>query len=305
MEQISYTYQQFEEEIINRMKARYGAASRVEASDVQKNNGVLKRVLIISKPEESISPLIYLEPYFACYQRGNKLETIVEMIDQVYRNDSRLPEVKWQQLCDFQMVKGQIVFQLINWEKNADTIKDMPHKRLYGDLVVIFIVLLKQREGGQIGAKITNSHMKLWGTDVEMLWKLAEQNTPRLQPVRLAGLKAVIRELEEKEIGEEASGEEMIYLLSNRSGMYGAAAILYPGVLKQAAEQIGGNLLILPSSVHETLLMIWDETMDLDIVSEMVRCINRERVTPEERLSDAIYIYWKMEDRVERVPDRA
>lgn len=304
------TYQQFEDEVVNRIREQRGSMYEVEATDVQKNNGVLKRAILISKPEEEISPLIYLEPYFECYKNGTALDAIVKMIDMAYENNQGRLEMKNEQLFDFQFVKGRIVYQLINWKKNERALREMPHKRLYGDLVAIFVILLNPDGSGQVVAKVTNSHMKLWGTNLEELWELAERNTPQLQPVKLTGLMEALREIQEEKAEkieyesdpkDEDREEETIYILSNESGQYGAAAILYPGVLKQAAEQLGDDLLILPSSIHETLLMRRNEVPDLRYTAAIVQAVNREKVAPEEILANSMYLYNQSSDCIKRV----
>ena len=82
-----------------------------------------------------------------------------------------------------------------------------------------------------------------------------------------------------------------IYILSNADLFYGAACILYEGVLRKIALQLGSDLLILPSSVHEVLIVPDESEWEKSELEWMVRGINREVVAEEDRLSDQIYRY--------------
>ena len=92
-----------------------------------------------------------------------------------------------------------------------------------------------------------------------------------------------------------------MYILSNQSGINGAAVLMYPGVLESAAEQIGGDLLILPSSVHEVILLRWDPEIQLKRAAELVKFINQKDVLPEDVLADAVYVYRRDNGMIEGV----
>ena len=63
-------------------------------------------------------------------------------------------------------------------------------------------------------------------------------------------------------------------------------------LLQDLADKKVSDLLILPSSVNEVLLLAEEDNMlDMDSVKKMVEDINRDYVDEEERLSDNIYIY--------------
>ncbi len=90
-------------------------------------------------------------------------------------------------------------------------------------------------------------------------------------------------------------------VLSNRQRVHGAACMIYPGVLGAAAKQAQENLYILPSSIHEVILMPQSEVDDIQCVRNMIREVNRTQVEPEEILSDNLYFYHHRKNRVEIV----
>ena len=80
------------------------------------------------------------------------------------------------------------------------------------------------------------------------------------------------------------------YVLTNNSGCKGASAILYPGFLDEIRDQLGGDLYIIPSSIHECLIL----KQDVAEADDLKRCIcevNRDVLSPGDFLSDNLYEY--------------
>lgn len=81
-----------------------------------------------------------------------------------------------------------------------------------------------------------------------------------------------------------------MYVLSNTERFYGASAILYPKILLQFARSIGQDFYILPSSVHEVLLLSKESGARRSDLNRMIQDINASQVAEEEILSDHVYI---------------
>lgn len=93
------------------------------------------------------------------------------------------------------------------------------------------------------------------------------------------------------------------YLISNCRALYGAYEVfLNPDILAGIAEKENANLYILPSSIHETLVMLGSRS-DMEYISSMVQSVNREQVLPEERLSNNIYLYNRNTGNIEQLTD--
>ena len=80
-------------------------------------------------------------------------------------------------------------------------------------------------------------------------------------------------------------------ILTNSRKTYGACSILYPGMLEQLAERIGGDYYMIPSSVHEFLLVPAEREQDREELKKMIAEVNRTELPPEEVLSDHLYLY--------------
>lgn len=301
-----------------------GSRYIAETVKIPKNNGTDKDALMIRRDGQQVSPLVYLSTYFRQYQAGYPLDVIAKSIYDVVRGTGECSEKDYggfRKMLDFQKVKEQIIYQMVNLEWNKKMLEGMPYKQICGDLAVIFLLLLGQGEHGQVTAQVTKQHMEIWGTSVDELWELSKANTPRLQPMKLAPLQDMLRDLalglfadpghpmEEDADGgmagemgsfqeEDGSTAGSAYVLTNSIRLRGAAVILYPDVLKRVAEQIGGDLIIFPSSIHETILVRREESFGLEETARIVREVNQEIVPPEDRLSDKVYYYSRQEGRI-------
>ena len=86
---------------------------------------------------------------------------------------------------------------------------------------------------------------------------------------------------------------ETLFILSNETRQFGAISMLYPEVLKEFCEEkMIGGVFVIPSSIHEVLLMIADKNKaDVGYIKQMIKEVNNENVSEVERLSDSLYYY--------------
>ena len=132
-----------------------------------------------------------------------------------------------------------------------------------------------------------------WKVSVKELYDQALQNTPSLFPYEFRALRAVIEEVFPS---DRQSEEEYMYVLSNRFQSFGAAVILYPNRLKQIGCVMDDDYYVLPSSVHDVLIVPAEYVRNRKMLDEMVREVNQVCVEEEEILSDHAYYYDRSED---------
>ncbi len=87
--------------------------------------------------------------------------------------------------------------------------------------------------------------------------------------------------------------QDEIYVLTYGDGRFGASVLASDQIMSKAAKQLGGNIYILPSSVHELLVISKNSSMAQDVKSlaETVREVNSSVVAAEDFLSDNVYEY--------------
>ena len=134
----------------------------------------------------------------------------------------------------------------------------------------------------------------------EQLHRDAMEQAARKQPFEIKGMNELLAEL----MGGDAPmniGRETMYVATNSSRMFGASVIAYPDFMEAAAEKMGGDFYVLPSSVHETILVPDDGREIAAGLRAMVQDVNEVDVAPKERLSNEAYHY----DSKDKVFERA
>ncbi|MEE0686947.1 MAG: DUF5688 family protein [Lachnospiraceae bacterium] len=291
------------------MEVTYGEGYKVSVQEVKKNNGLVLTGLTILKKDCNIAPTIYLNQAFEQYQEGRSMESICRELIRVYEEHKVQTDFDVSAVTDFAKVQNRICYKLINAEKNEELIADAPHVMLE-DLAVIFYILVSQDSEGTGTITIRNNMLSFWDVDTNTLYELALINTQRLFRGSVQSMASVMTEILSHKLDEESAQEfydmmvgedDMIpmYICTNTIKLNGAGVILYQGLLQEFADRVGSDFYILPSSIHETLLIPANGDMELEYLRDMVRTVNRTEVAPDEILSDSVYYYNRLTDRVE------
>ncbi len=157
-----------------------------------------------------------------------------------------------------------------------------PHRAIPGtDLVACVQIIRDNRSAIGTDSLMHALHM----TQKEIL-DLAVQNQ-REHAYTLTPLTSMIGSMTGMEM-EKA--QIPVLLLSNRGMMMGAGEILNREAMEEAAKVLGDDIIILPSSKHEVLLVSARDA-DIPVLEEMVRSINDTVVSDADKLSDSVYSY--------------
>ena len=266
-----------------------GDKVQVERRCITKNNGVELEGITISESGQKISPMIYLEEYYHIYEKGVELKEIVEDILRIYeKSKNRIPPNP-DFYKDFEKAETRVVCKLINYKKNRKQLSKVPHIRCL-DLALVFYYVMEEEDIGRGTILIYNSHLDMWGITKEQLYEKARRNTPRLLPYEFAEMREFLEE--NFEDAEEVLEEELpMYILSNRDHHFGAVNIIYDSVLAEVGRRLEDDFYILPSSVHECIIVPAKARVTKNELKNMVWDINRTQVLPEEVLSDNVYFY--------------
>lgn len=198
---------------------------------------------------------------------------------------------------------NQMLFRLINRERNAGFLETHPYIPVKGNLALVFLAM-DMRDKMHISFSVAdNSFMeKMWGRPVEELYHPVLENTMRLFPPDLITLDGLLEEIGKDTgvaFGRVPEEFPKMYVLTNIMKKYGAAVLAYPGTLKKVGEMLGSDFAILPSSIHEVILMPGDfDTKDFEAFADMVRYVNREHVEEQDVLDDTVYVYRRDRDEI-------
>lgn len=252
------------------------------------------------------------------YEAGRPMEDIMETIGGLRETNDVEKDISITDMFDFEQVKDSIVFRVVGAEKNQSRIQNMPHC-IEHDMALIYQIMMQKTEYGMASIQITNDLMGTLGVDETTLHEVAMKNTPREFPMTFQSMNEVIKEIMRKDFMginlDELSDEDgmksflealfeegmadmeqdapQMYVLTNESKLNGAAVLFYPEVQEKIAEQLGGDYFVLPSSVHEVLIVPDQGILEYQELKDMVNDVNNAQVPPDEVLTGEVYSYDK------------
>lgn len=287
-------YQDFKHYILSALQDELGTDVRITIQDVIKNNNTHLDGLTIFSNRHNLSPTIYLNYYFHAYEKGRSLPDILDDILSIYQKNVSGCHIDVSFFTDYDKVKSRIIMKLVNYERNRELLADVPHYR-YLDLAIIFNCLLESASEGNATILIYNHHLSYWNVTRDDLYALALCNTPRLLTYDLRNMTDVLHELLSSDdappLTEDITGPCAMYVLSNHHKLNGSVCILYPNLLKDFAGKLCADFYILPSSVHEVLLIPACNEVSYQELSAMVKEVNASQLSREEILSDHVYYF--------------
>ncbi len=284
------TYDEFKQHILQVIQNKLGPSVRVTIQEILKNNNTHLDGLTILSGQLNISPTIYLNYYYQQYQKGKELPDIYQEILTSYKENCPTENIDISFFTEYDKVKDHIVFKLINYERNRELLTRIPHYRFL-DLAIVFCCLIEASTEGCATILIHNHHLPFWNIGKEDLYALSMTNTPKLLSYDLRNMSEVLKGLFEDSPFDMACNPVPMYVLSNRNKLNGSGCILYHDLLRSFSHKLESDLYILPSSVHEVLLIPAYEKDSSMELSEMVREVNATQLANEEILSDHVYYY--------------
>lgn len=286
------TYKEFTERICQMVTERVTDGMEVMITHALKNNKNQTDNLTIMRKEDNFAPAVCLNTCYEQYQSGTSIDRIVEQILACFHNENRYGvfDISWY--TDFEKVKGQIACKLINYKKNRYILTQVPHRRFL-NLAIVFFYKFEHPLIGNASILIQNAHMELWNTDLWTLQSTAEDNTLRLLPYRFLEIEEVVPQIKESGIAPdfEVQNGMKLYILTNTEQFFGAVNIIYESVLERIYQKLGCNFFVLPSSIHECMILPVESRFSAEHLKEMVQEINDEYVDESEILSDSVYFY--------------
>ena len=291
------TYPDFKNSILSGMTDRYAGQASVSLTNVKKNNGVEMDGLVIHEQDIDLSPTIYLGGYYDMLLNGRSFDEVFDSIVDSYENHKNTSIGVSDFFSDFNWVKKHLVIRLINRGKNADLLSEVCHVPFL-DLALVFAVRMEVKSGLFGSALIYDRHAEFWDTDAMELFSYAKRSAP----VQLPPMTAKMDDILSKAVPEcaqlIADASLPMYVLSNSERNYGASVICYHHVIKELADELESDLILIPSSVHEIIAMPTYMGIPLDDLNGSIRLINEENLAPADVLSDHAYIYHRDKDRI-------
>lgn len=228
---------------------------------------------------------------------GECLDVIIEDIITTWKQVQVEMEKKIlsYDLEHYNSIKNSIQYRLINYEKNKDMLNNVPHRK-YLNLAVVYVLNLSENDYGMETMLITNKHMTLWNVSLDEIENQAKNSVfNSAERFQMIGLNQLI----EERVGiKEPEEYETMYVLTNMYRNYGANVILCQDFMEKVAERLNCDFYAIPSSVHEIILIKWNDAPSKEEMNEMLNEVNRSQVPEDEILGDKVFYYSRKEKRL-------
>ena len=297
-------FERFQKELMDRVSKELGARGIEDVSlklgTINSPDGMTDR-LMVTVGESKMSMAFRLKEVYSDFEHGDDMNTIVNRVCNTIKDNIPVTNSKGNTVKDFvtdyNKVKDYLYLRLI--PGNSPALKDSPHK-IIGDMAEVVSVQIPAMSdaNGKSVVLVSNPLMDLYGVDQKQLFSDAEKACTKKDPLKLVPLGDMIRHLIElEEIPDPSDVGITTYIATNESGFQGAGVIGYPDFFDKAVAELGGNFWMIPSSVHEFILVKDDGRQTAQNLNKMIKNVNETVLEPRDFLSNQCYHY----DAIEKV----
>lgn len=294
------SFEEFKEQFTNDVKETLeerGVDVTVAVNTVNKLNDSYEAMTVT--PEGSnVGVNVNIDRFYDAVQDGADYDEVVyNAVRTVEKGIAQRPEVDVSALTDYEQMKDKLAMEVVSTDSNAELLSRVPHKEIE-DMSIVYRFVLESNEDGRASILVTDQLLESMGVSPEQLHADALRTAPELKPVVIKGMSEVMAEMMGMSAEDLAMmgmptdpADEQMYVATVPDKIHGAGVIAYQNFMDQAAERAGGDFFILPSSIHELLIVPDNGQMSLRDLEAMVREVNATQVAPEDKLTDNVYHY--------------
>lgn len=283
-----------------------------QAVQTNKNNGVVLAGIQVRLPQQNIRPIIYVESYFNKIRHGAPVAQVMNQIAESIKEASRNPIINSEfNLMDYDSFKEYLAVMLVNTRANRNMLQEMPHETIEDLSAICYVDLPIGSDGSSVTMKVKNDHLALWNVDKKEVFRQARENEqpaniPIFCSIGEKGMDIVNIRMEVSNLLDEnvsVNPNALMYALTNMKKNYGASMITQPEVLQKLEQIFPDGFYVLPSSIHEVLILPDDGWNEPKMLGETVREANQKGVDRQEVLSDRVYSYDKDKHQIRQEPE--
>ena len=279
-----------------------------------KNNGIQLVGVQVNLPERNASPIIYMEQFFDEIRQGEPVELVMNRIASCIEKSSQAPFMNCGiDLTNYDSLKEHLAIKLVNTQANRKRLEEMPHENIEDLSLICYVDFPVDSREEKVTLEVKNQHLSIWNIDAKELFRQAKSNTHSVNTPVLQSMDEMMLSIFDEEgystnlldesVEFELRSHDMLYALTNMEKQYGASMITQPEVLNKLDQLFPEGFYVLPSSVHEVLIVPDNGEVEPRMLGEMVREVNRAEVDREEVLSDRVYSYDKEKHQIRQEPD--
>ncbi len=271
-----------------------------EVKEVLGENNNVRHGMAIYLEDTNVVPNIYLDDYYKDYEKGYPTERIIQDIKELYKERLGRAPIINDSVLEFEGNKDRIIFQVIGTKNNKNKLLEEKHTIIGNGLAFVYKLAIT----GDMLVPITNKFAEEYGYNDGQLYDLAMENTPKLFPERVVDMGALIDDVDKK------NNENTMIIVTNEDLFHGASVMFYPGVKESIAETLNESYYVIPSSVHDLIVVPCSVEKTLDELKLILKEGNKHLVAEDEILSNDIYRYdkdtqkFEIADKVRQHEDR-
>lgn len=287
---------EFYEMVKSALSGRFGNGYDLQLQEIRKNNGMKYHGLAVRAADHYVAPVIGMDDMYQKYLDGMQLEPLLDGLLQLLGEGFERAKFDRSRVTDWQEAKKHLFLKVISTELNREILEDLPHKEILDLSVVAYVQMDSPEAETTASVQVTNELANMWGKDWETLYETAMRNTVH-EGISFASISHVITSM----LGDTeadfllddylAMQESPLFVLTNHAKVFGAVFMVLPQVMEQVTDDMGGDVYVLPSSIHESLVIPVSRIEDPAPLHQLVCDVNQMQVPLAERLSDHVYHY--------------
>ncbi len=289
-------YKEVKDNILSFMPEEFSDHT-VRIDEVMKGGGVSLHGMSLFKGNNGTSPILYLEPFYDLIGEGWSMDKIMSAAAEKYTEYVKsAPKLSLPDLSYNKVHKNLGVKVLYNKTNDALLNNLVSHDVGCGYSLAVYIDLSGKVFDGAI-INVRKDMLETIGCDENKLMSEAIKSSEARCPARLTYISDELFAQfgcspEDLLSGETTYDKDKGFLVLSTTDRYaGAAALFYPEVQKRIAEIVQSSYYVIPSSIHEVLILPDNGDHKARELAEMVKMVNENEVAPEERLGNRVLYF--------------
>lgn len=274
--------------------------AHVQKQEVKKMQEQSYTALTVTPADRNIGMNINANALYEQMQYGASYQNVLShALNQATAFVQDSPQFDVHTITNYEQTKTKLFVEVVGAERNAAMLEKLPHVQME-DMAMVYSIQIAEKDGAIASTLISNQLMAAMGVTAEKLYQDAIANSVNMRPAKVQKLSEVLAEMMDVPVKTVEKSAPPLLVVTTEDKIKGACAMFYSEMMDQLAKETGGNFFILPSSVHEVLVMPDKGEMSAEELKDMVTAINGDVVDPADVLTDQVYHY----DAKERIFER-